>query len=325
MLKNIILITFQSYFVLFGCTKTSNNQADVENPQIADNPSIVKISQKNLYVNSERYIIKGICYGRDGYFNYTEDIKLMKEANINTIRVYEPITSRVELDAFYDAGIKIIMQVDYNGGYEDYVKNYKDHPAILMWEVGNENNFHPDWFGGNLNVWYRLLEEVAQKIKTIDSNHPVSTAHGEVPTKLVLNSCPSVDIWGMNIYRWDNSVSAVNDFREISDKPLYVSEAGADSYDIRYSEEREELQAKANQKILNDILSKTDECIGVTLFSFADEWWKAGNPSQQDTGGDAPGSTGVPYDGTANEEYWGILKRDRTKKESFNIVKGIYE
>ena len=64
--------------------------------------------------------------------------------------------------------------------------------------------------------------------------------------------------------------------------------------------------------------------MGVTLFSFSDEWWKAGNPSQQDTGGEAPNSGGVPYDGAANEEYWGIVKRDRSKKQVFNIVKDLY-
>ena len=33
---------------------------------------------------------------------------------------------------------------------------------------------------------------------------------------------------------------------------------------------------------------------------------------------------GVPYDGAANEEYWGIVKHDRSKKEAYNIVKDLY-
>ena len=71
----------------------------------------------------------------------------MQEANINTIRVYATISNRAELDAFQSAGIKIIMQVAYNGKYEEYVSTFMTHPAILMWEVGNENYYQPDWFG----------------------------------------------------------------------------------------------------------------------------------------------------------------------------------
>jgi hypothetical protein len=32
----------------------------------------------------------------------------------------------------------------------------------------------------------------------------------------------------------------------------------------------------------------------------------------------------VPYDGTANEEYWGILNVDRDKKEAFYVLKEFY-
>ena len=312
-------------FILFmGCSSEGNDPKETTTPKV-DAPSVVTISQKKLFVDGNRYYIKGICYGRSGYFNYQQDIPLMQEANINTIRVYAQISNRAELDAFHQAGIKIIMQVNYNGNYEAYVREYMTHPAILMWEVGNENNYHPDWFGGSLNNWYRLLEEVAGKIKAIDTNHPVATAHGEVPTAIALNSCPSVDIWGMNLYRWDDDVPAIEEFLAISDKPMYVSEAGADSYDTRENAERQDLQAQATRKILTGILAKSDVCMGVTLFSFSDEWWKADNPNQQDPGGVAPESRGVPYDGTANEEYWGIVKRDRTKKEVFEIVKELYD
>ena len=64
---------------------------------------------------------------------------------------------------------------------------------------------------------------------------------------------------------------------------------------------------------------------GLTLFSFSDEWWKAGNPDQQDIGGFAPNSTGVPYDGSPNEEYWGIVDIERNKKASFFTLKEQYQ
>ena len=66
--------------------------------------------------------------------------------------------------------------------------------------------------------------------------------------------------------------------------------------------------------ILNSVFDHRKICSGVAVFSFTDGWWKAGNPDSQDPGGSAPNSGGVPYDGAANEEYWGIVDIDRNKK-----------
>ena len=60
------------------------------------------------------------------------------------------------------------------------------------------------------------------------------------------------------------------------------------------------------------------------MFSFTDGWWKAGNPNVQDEGGTAPNSTGVPYDGSPNEEYWGIVDIDRNKKMTYEVLKQKY-
>ena len=86
----------------------------------------------------------------------------------------------------------------------------------------------------------------------------------------------------------------------------------------------EKAQADANKNILNSVFNATDICSGVTMFAFNDEWWKAGNNETQDPGGWAPNSTGVPYDGTPNEEYWGIVDIDRNKKMTYEIIKQKY-
>ena len=61
------------------------------------------------------------------------------------------------------------------------------------------------------------------------------------------------------------------------------------------------------------------------MFSFTDGWWKAGNPSTQDVGGWALNSSGVPYDRTPNEEYWGMVDLERNKKQKFDIIKLKYK
>ena len=307
--------------------------------------TLVKTEGRKLLLDNKVYQIKGICYHpvpkgetKRSFSSITQDLKLMQEAGINTIRVYEPIDNLAVLDQINAAGIKLIMGFGYNqegqfdiasGTILDYIEKYKNHPAILFWELGNEYNYHPEWFKGDLDNWYSALNYTAQKIKTIDQNHPVATAHGEIPTKEVLQGNPNIDIWGVNVYRWDQPRSLITEWEERSELPLYFSEAGADSFmaapkDDYQAGENQTAQADATRIILDQIFEKSKIVNVVTLFSFTDGWWKAGNPNQQDQGGWAPFSSGVPYDGAPNEEYWGIVDIDRNKKEAFYIVQKQY-
>ncbi len=307
---------------------------------------VVTVSKREILVNNEPYTIKGICYhpvpkgsNQRDFKTIDEDLVLMQEAGINTIRVYAPIDNSVILDKIHNAGIKVIIGFGYNqkgkydilsGTFIDYVNKYKNHKAILLWELGNEYNYHPEWFDGNLNNWYSAMNNAAEQIHQNDANHPVTTAHGDLPTKEVVSACPNIDVWGMNVYRWDVPASIFKEWKTISNKPMYLSETGGDSYmtiaKAGYEKgENQKAQADANANILKEIFENKDICVGVTLFSFTDGWWKAGNNNTQDIGGWAPNSSGVPYDGAPNEEYWGIVDIDRNKKQTFEVVKVAYK
>ncbi len=330
-MKNLIVL-FLIALIVYSCT--NNDRIDV-----------VSISGRKVLVNDNPYLIKGICYhpvpkGSDkrSFDNLTEDLALMVEAGINTIRVYEPITEKSVLDEIDAAGLKVVLGFGYNQGgnfdilsgtFIDYVNKYKSHPAILFWELGNEYNYHPEWFDGNIQNWYTALNNAAELIHQNDLSHPVTTAHGELPDSLALSMCPNIDVWGMNVYRWDNPETIFAQWSAVSSKPMYLSEAGADSYMTvkknGYEQgENETAQADATANILNATFSNTEICSCVTLFALVDELWKAGNNDKLDPGGWAPNSSGVPYDGAPNEEYWGILKIDRSKKQAFDVVKEKY-
>ena len=305
----------------------------------------ITISERQILVNGNPYLIKGICYhpvpkgslSRD-FGNLTQDLNLMVEAGINTIRAYAPIDDVAVLDEICAAGIKLIIGFGYNqdgnfdilsGTFIDYINKYKNHDAILLWELGNEYNYHPEWFEGDLKNWYQLLNNASELIHKNDPLHPVATAHGELPDSLALSTCPSIDVWGMNLYRWDTPNKVFEEWVAISTKPMYLSEAGSDSYmtiekEGYHAGVNERAQADANQNILNIIFNATEVCSGVTMFSFTDGWWKAGNNNKQDTGGQAPNSSGVPYDGAPNEEYWGMVDIERNKKRAFEILKRKY-
>ena len=305
----------------------------------------VKIENNTMVVNGESFYMKGICYHpvkigktKRSFDNLDDDLILMKEAGINTIRVYEPIDDINVLDKLADAGIKVVISFGYNqkgkfdivsGTFINYVRKYKNHEAILMWELGNEYNYNPQWFGGDINNWYKAMELVSQIIQIEDPDRLVSSAHGDLPSKDALNIASSIQIWGMNVYRWDKPASIFSEWQAISDKPMYFAELGADSYMTKATNKytkgiNEQAQADANEIILNEVLSNYDKNIGSFVFQFTDGLWKAGNPSKQDTGGSAPNSDGTPYDGTANEEYWGIVDINRNKKITFDVIKNAY-
>lgn len=306
----------------------------------------IGIAGRHLLLNKAPYTIKGVCYnpvpkGSDkrSFESLTEDLVLMKEAGVNTIRIYSPVDDKSVLDEIHHAGIKVIIGIGYNqGGYYDilsgsfidYINKYKDHPAILLWELGNEYNYHPEWFEGDMKNWYQALNKAADLIHQSDVSHPVTTAHGELPDSLALAMCPNIDVWGMNVYRDDNPTAIFEQWAAMSSKPMYLSEAGADSYMTVANQGyeagvNEQAQADAVRKILDVTFKHQEICSGVTLFAFNDELWKAGNNDQYDPGGWAPNSFGVPYDGAPNEEYWGIVDIHRKKKLAFQIVKEIYQ
>ena len=304
--------------------------------------NVVDVSGRQLIVDNTPYFMKGVCYHpvlrgetERNFSTIDQDLELISEAGINTIRVYAPIDDIEVLDKIDAAGLKLIVSFGYNqkgvydilsGTFLDYIMKYKDHNSILIWELGNEYNYHPEWFGGDIQNWYNALSKATDQIHDIDPNHPVATAHGDMPDKQALASNPNIDIWGLNVYRWDQPQSVFKEWQTVSDKPVYLSEAGADSY-MKISKagfkqgENQRAQAVANAKIIDAVLDRSDVASGIFVFSFTDGLWKAGNPNEQDIGGWAPNSSGVPYDGTPNEEYWGIVDINRNKKETFEVIK----
>lgn len=322
-LFSVLLFSFTLYLV-----PTTNN--------------VVEVSGRQLIVNNTPYFMKGVCYHpvlrgetERNFSTIDQDLELISEAGINTIRVYAPIDDIEVLDKIDAAGLKLIVSFGYNqkgvydilsGTFLDYIMKYKDHNSILIWELGNEYNYHPEWFGGDIQNWYNALSQATDQIHDIDPNHPVATAHGDMPDKQALASNPNIDIWGLNVYRWDQPQSVFKEWQTVSDKPVYLSEAGADSY-MKISKagfkqgENQRAQAVANAKIIDAVLDRSDVASGIFIFSFTDGLWKAGNPNEQDIGGWAPNSSGVPYDGTPNEEYWGIVDINRNKKETFEVIK----
>lgn len=80
------------------------------------------------------------------------------------------------------------------------VHRFKNHPAILLWGLGNEMEGPSSKAGSE--VVLREVEELARLVKQEDPLHPVMTVIAFNPAKIepVMRLCPSIDVLGVNSY-----------------------------------------------------------------------------------------------------------------------------
>ena len=288
---------------------------------------------------------------------YETDIPLMAQMGVNVVRVFHdfgtgPVASKI-LDLFYAYGIKVIVTVDSPTGSQsanldnitNVVNAYKDHPAILMWAVGNEWDLN--YYYGTYSTMREaadFTEQAAQAIKSIDSNHPVSTfiADPHIPGKHPLSEeafpfqsgpytdeivnewVPSVDVWGLNLYRGSSFQDALQQWRSISDKPMMIGEFGADSYDHRVTAENQSMQAEWGRRLWDeayfDLSAERTQgtVVGALAFEWNDEWWKNGSPGSHTLTSERNG--GQP-DGYNDEEWFGLVDIQRNRKGLFTDMK----
>ncbi len=96
---------------------------------------------------------------------------------------------------FYGDPEKVNAQLE---GFREDVLKYKDHPALLMWAVGNEVHLNTD----DTRVW-DAVGDIAEMIKLEDSLHPVTTITANINSTIVnniKNKAPEIDLLGVNAY-----------------------------------------------------------------------------------------------------------------------------
>jgi hypothetical protein len=306
----------------------------------------ITVDGRRLLVDGVPLELHGVCWnpvarGKSPPADYTgfaaQDIALMRAAGINAIKTYDVITDRGVLDQLADAGIWVLMTVyAYGGDAEDVATQradpIKDHPAILMWLVGNEWNYNGLYTGVAFNDARDRLQRIAAALHQLDPGRPVATVYGELPDAATVTSMPDVDVWGLNIYRGISFGDLFDRWPERGATPMFLSEYGADAWDARNGGmENDQAQADATLALTQEILdhsaarSDTAVTLGGTVFEWADEWWKdsQGSADQHDVGGSAPG--GGPYpDQTFNEEWWGIVDIDRNPRPAYDQLRSLY-
>ncbi|MFA6420077.1 MAG: glycoside hydrolase family 2 TIM barrel-domain containing protein, partial [archaeon] len=327
---------------MFGCSLGKCNSKPQSTGPVA-------VIGRKLFVDGNQFTVKAVGYaptpiGNSPDYGYdvtihsdlrARDFPLIRAMNANSIRTWGKVNSASFLTDAWNNGvspIRIIMgywmgpEKDYQNvvtrqailtDFNNYVKLYKNYPAVLVWAIGNEENY---FYGSSSSqkhaAYFSLVNEMAKNAYLIegDSYHPVVAVSLEMPGQFNSvgssvggsddQSIPFVDIWGLNNYPGLTFGDWFNLFSTKTEKPLLITEYGIDAFDNNSKTEYEITQANWIKAEWREIEASA-YTIGGSLMEYCDEWWKSGGASQQDNGGYP---TTTHPDGYANEEWWGVVR-----------------
>jgi len=249
-----------------------------------------------------------------------EEMALLVDMGINAIRQYDVIPPKWVQYIYETYGIYTIInnlvgrygasingvwtpQIDYSNPAAraalleqvmDSVERYKDTPGVLMWILGNENNYGLHWSSFEIGqlpkdeqaaakaaYLYSLYGEITDAIHSVDSHHPVGLTNGDLQyIDILAKECGQIDIMGSNVYRGISSRDLFDEVAKKLDVPFMYTEFGSDAYNAK--EMREDADAQAMylhgqwQEIYEHSYGKgrANNAIGGLIFQWSDGWWK---------------------------------------------------
>lgn len=223
--------------------------------------------------------------------------KELSEAGGNTIRLYDTLNLANNLDEAEKYGLSVIVDIPiprnqfdlYSNEQRnlvlkqkvrDLIKHHKKHPALLIWNLGNEL-FYPKFSWKNFfrnNLFVNTFNDLIEIIHDEDPNHPVSTSLFSTSLGQLANIrifSPNIDLLAFNVF---------SDIRNMSSKidkssqlfgviPYYLSEFGIQGYwESEYTSWRAPIEPTTTKKIeqINErykiIADKRNECLGSLIF-----------------------------------------------------------
>ncbi|HHC74756.1 MAG TPA: glycoside hydrolase family 2, partial [Thiothrix sp.] len=126
----------------------------------------IELSKNKVWkINGKRILLRGTNYIASQWLSemnrskFTHDINLMKQANINTIRVHAHITAPEFYQLCDEQGLMIWQDFPLQWGYQDspilhqqatsqlkdMLKQLGHHPSIIHWTLHNEPPWDADW------------------------------------------------------------------------------------------------------------------------------------------------------------------------------------
>ncbi len=297
-----------------------------------------------------------------------EEMSLLKNMGVNAVRMYTGVPARWITYIYERYGIYTMLNHSFgrygltiDGGWmanteysdprvieflmqeaQDLAQGYKNTPGLLMYLLGNENNYGLSWGGAETEdipledrkttirarAMYKLFNKAALAMKSIDQSHPVAMCNGDLLYMDILaEECPDVDIYGTNMYRGVSFGDAFERVRREYGKPIMFTEFGADAFNAQSNQEDQLSQAMYMVSNWEEIyanaagLGKANNSLGGFTFQFSDGWWKFGQTDNLDVhDNNASWSSGgyfhdyVEGENNMNEEWFGIAAKGPTNE-----------
>ncbi len=352
-----------------------------------DEGSVLQVKGKDFMINGMNWSYVPI--GEN--FNYSlweqpestikaaldDEMSMLKNMNVNAIRVYTGIQPKWIKYIYENYGIYTMLNHSF-GRYgltidgvwtpvtkyddpktqelllsevEELARKYKGTPGLLMFLLGNENNYGLFWAGAETEDFpdeedqkravgenrgrpmYALMNRATNKIKSINDEVPVAICNGDLLfLDIIAEECPDVDILGTNMYRGESFGDAFKTVKKDYGKPIMFTEFGADAFNAIENQEDQKAQAYYMVNNWYEIyknaagLGKAGNSIGGFTFQFSDGWWKTGQTKNLDIHDTtASWSNGgyekdhVEGENNMNEEWFGVCAKGPTNS------KGLYD
>ncbi len=153
------------------------------------------------------------------------------------------------------------------------VLTYRNHPAVLMWALGNEMEGYAN--GDNAAIWM-AIDHLAVLCKELDPNHPTMSVIAEIGGDKVKNFhrfCPHVDVLGINSYQ--GAFTIPERYKNLKGtKPYVVTEFGPagmwettkTSWEAPIEATSTEKQAVYEKAYRATVIGDADHCLGSYAF-----------------------------------------------------------
>jgi hypothetical protein len=299
------------------------------------------------------------------------EMSLLQDMGVNAIRVYTGIQPRWIQYIYENYGIHTMLNHSFgrygltldgewvgNTEYSDprvvelllgevteLAKEFKGTPGLLLYLLGNENNYGLFWGGAETEDipmadrqstirarhMYKLFNEASLAMKAIDPGRPVALCNGDLLfLDIIAEECPDVDIFGVNVYRGMSFTDMFDRVNHEYGKPILLTEFGSDAFNAITMEEAQVEQATYNVANWREIyenaadLGKAGNSLGGFTFQFSDGWWKYGQAVDLDVHNmGASWENGgyrfdhIPGENNMNEEWFGICAKGPTNDRGF--------
>ena len=302
-----------------------------------------------------------------------QEMPLLKNMGVNAIRQHIDITPKWIQYIYEKYGIYTMLYDSFgryglivdgvwvpNTDYSDprtravlleeakrLVNVYNNTPGLLLYLLGNENNYGLFWQGAETEDipienrkstiqavhLYKVFNDAAVEMKKLGASCPIAICNGDLLfLDIISKECKDIDILGINCYRGESFGDLFSRVKNEYGKPVLFTEFGSDAYNAVTQKEAQKEQADILLKNWAEIylnaagVGNSGNSLGGFTFQFSDGWWKFmqnSNLDVHDTNA-SWANGGYLFDylkgaNNMNEEWFGICAKGKPDS------RGIYE